>query len=148
MAIDRAPDRSSPLRVALAVLNWCVDWQGRAPRWQFWTYTAFFLGFCAVVIRWTDGMEHDPTWMGWAFFSLCLPLVALAVRRLHDTGRSGAWAFLAVSAVGLIALVVLWSLRGQPGPNRYGETSTSLGGWKLRLPDHNSAGGAGRIRHR
>ena len=133
MAIDKTPTRPSPLRIALRVLNWWVDWQGRAPRWQFWTYTACFMGFCAVLNELADRTEHTPTWFGWVFFPFCLPLIALAVRRLHDTGRSGAWALLVVFGIGLIVLAVLWAWPGQPGPNKYGETSTSLGGWAPRL---------------
>ncbi|MFI5911920.1 DUF805 domain-containing protein [Dactylosporangium sp. NPDC051541] len=132
MAIDRTSERPPPLRIALAVMNWSVDWQGRAPRWQFWTYAASFWVFCAVMIEWTDRTDSDPAWFGWVFFALCLPLIALAVRRLHDSGRSGAWALLAFSAIGMIALIVLWCLPSQPDPNRYGATSTSLGGWGLR----------------
>ena len=58
---------------------------------------------------------------------LVVPQLAVGVRRLHDTNRSGWW--LALSAAGWIplvgwiaSLVLLWFLiqRGDAGDNRYG----------------------------
>jgi uncharacterized membrane protein YhaH (DUF805 family) len=43
------------------------------------------------------------------------------IRRLHDTGRSGAyfWTIL-IPFVGPIVLIVLWALPGEAGENMYG----------------------------
>ncbi len=50
-----------------------------------------------------------------------LPGLGVAVRRLHDTGRSG-WMILIglIPFVGAIALFVFMCLDSQPGPNEYG----------------------------
>ena len=52
---------------------------------------------------------------------ILVPSLALTVRRLHDTGRSGAWCFISlVPYVGAIILFVFTCLDGTPGPNQYG----------------------------
>ena len=53
--------------------------------------------------------------------ALLLPGLGVTVRRLHDTGRSGFWIFLAlVPIVGGIILIVWEATAGTPGPNQYG----------------------------
>jgi uncharacterized membrane protein YhaH (DUF805 family) len=52
---------------------------------------------------------------------IIIPSLAVAVRRLHDTGRSGWWYFIGlVPFVGWIILLVFLASRGNPGPNEYG----------------------------
>jgi uncharacterized membrane protein YhaH (DUF805 family) len=59
----------------------------------------------------------------WTFLVLvCLEIVVLAltVRRLHDTGRSGWWLLFGfVPWVGAITILVFTLLEGTPGPNQY-----------------------------
>ena len=51
---------------------------------------------------------------------LVLAGISLAVRRLHDTNRSGWWWWIGlVPLVGGIVLLVFYLLSGTPGPNRY-----------------------------
>jgi len=51
-----------------------------------------------------------------------LPSLAASVRRLHDTGKSGAAILIAlVPFVGSIILIVWLATAGIPGPNQYGE---------------------------
>ncbi|EGB3753287.1 DUF805 domain-containing protein, partial [Escherichia coli] len=50
-----------------------------------------------------------------------IPVIALCVRRLHDTDRSGAWALLyLVPIIGWLVLFVFACLEGNSGSNRYG----------------------------
>jgi uncharacterized membrane protein YhaH (DUF805 family) len=51
---------------------------------------------------------------------LFLPSLAVAVRRLHDTGRSGWWYLLILVPFGAIVLIVFWALKSEPQPNKYG----------------------------
>jgi uncharacterized membrane protein YhaH (DUF805 family) len=46
--------------------------------------------------------------------------IAPAVRRLHDTGRSGAWILLALGGPLALVLLVMLSEAGEDGPNAYG----------------------------
>ncbi|WUV77910.1 DUF805 domain-containing protein [Streptomyces sp. NBC_01477] len=50
-----------------------------------------------------------------------VPAVALTVRRIHDTGRSGWFLLLAIiPLVGPIVMLVLTCIEGDPHPNAYG----------------------------
>ena len=56
-----------------------------------------------------------------AFLALFLPSLAVAVRRLHDTDRSGLWILIGlVPFVGPIVLIVFYVLEGTAGSNRFG----------------------------
>ena len=49
-----------------------------------------------------------------------LVMLALFVRRLHDTSRSAWWILFAfVPYLGAITLLIFTLLKGTPGPNRY-----------------------------
>lgn len=53
--------------------------------------------------------------------ALVLPMLAVTVRRLHDTGRSGWWYLLnLLPYVGTLILVVQYCWPGQKYENRYG----------------------------
>ncbi len=59
----------------------------------------------------------SPIW-GLATF---LPSLAMGVRRLHDTDRSGWWWLLSfIPLIGIIVLIVFWCSEGTRGPNRFG----------------------------
>ncbi|WP_455430719.1 DUF805 domain-containing protein [Phytohabitans flavus] len=66
--------------------------------------------------------------------ALFLPGLAVAVRRLHDTDRTGWWVLIAlVPIVGFIVLLVFFLMDGTPGPNRFGPSpkasELSAPGW-------------------
>ena len=59
-----------------------------------------------------------------AIFALAviLPALAVTVRRLHDTNRSGWWILVnLIPYVGGLVLLVLCAFAGTSGPNRYGD---------------------------
>lgn len=93
-----------------------VDFTGRATPSEYWYFALFiFLGqlICAIVYR--------P--LGAAFvLATLLPGVAVTVRRLHDTDRSGWWLLLnVVPLIGWIVLIIWYAQRGTEGGNRFGE---------------------------
>ena len=50
-----------------------------------------------------------------------LPTIAVSVRRLHDTGRSGWWLLIAfIPLIGVIVLIIFFVQDSQPGANQYG----------------------------
>ena len=50
-----------------------------------------------------------------------IPTLAIAFRRLHDTGRSAWWLLISlIPLVGSIVLLVFLLLAGEPGGNRFG----------------------------
>jgi uncharacterized membrane protein YhaH (DUF805 family) len=59
--------------------------------------------------------------------AMLLPGLAVAVRRLHDLGKSGWWMLTSlIPVVGAIWLFVLFCTKGQRRPNRYGTKSKSV----------------------
>jgi len=113
-----------------------VTFSGRAQRSEFWWWALFtFIGnvvFTAIdVALFGHTMVYDGGFEAYTNFSpiagifslvILLPSLAVAVRRLHDTDRSGWWWWLLlIPLVGLIILIVWWATQGTRGPNRYGE---------------------------
>lgn len=125
-------------------MNWIVlplrryfDFSGRSRRLEFWAFhLAFALVQGAIMAAFTDGrLVEGANWWSWAgavsplgdalagaLFVLCaLPMLALAVRRLHDVDRSGFWLLLHfVPGLGSLILLVFSLLDGSVGPNRFG----------------------------
>jgi len=53
--------------------------------------------------------------------AVLIPGIAVTVRRLHDTGRTGWWALLClIPLIGLIVLIVFTIQDSVPGENEYG----------------------------
>ncbi|MDT7577550.1 MAG: hypothetical protein QOH17_3883, partial [Pseudonocardiales bacterium] len=53
--------------------------------------------------------------------AVLLPSLAVGVRRLHDTDRSGWWLLIGlIPIIGGIVLLVFFVLEGTRGPNRFG----------------------------
>jgi uncharacterized membrane protein YhaH (DUF805 family) len=93
-----------------------VDFKGRASRPEYWwfflSYIVLYVIFLAIRV---------PALAILIALAYLLPLLAAAVRRLHDTGRSGWWYLIAlVPLVGAIILIVYLASVGNPGSNAYG----------------------------
>ena len=102
-----------------------ATFSGRASRSEYW-YAVLFVVLSSVVAASLDvalfgNSGHiDPISSIWQL-ALLIPGISVAVRRLHDTDRTGwnyLWLFLPV--IGAIILIVFFCQRGSPGPNRYG----------------------------
>ena len=49
-----------------------------------------------------------------------IPSIAVSVRRLHDTNRSGWWNLIALTFVGIIPLLIWLCQAGDKNDNQYG----------------------------
>jgi uncharacterized membrane protein YhaH (DUF805 family) len=100
---------------------------GRAARREYWFFVLFFY-LVATPLLFLDiatGLfSHDVgvgVFSGLAALATLSPSLAVMIRRLHDTDRSGWWVLVAfVPIVGPIALIVFLVLPGTKGPNQYG----------------------------
>jgi uncharacterized membrane protein YhaH (DUF805 family) len=116
-------------------MNWYLEalrkyatFTGRARRKEFWFFQLFVL-LIVMVLSLADrmlGMLDDETGFGplSGLFSLAMfiPSLAVSVRRLHDTDRTGWWALLYfVPLLGFLVLLVFFILDGTRGTNRFGE---------------------------
>ena len=65
---------------------------------------------------------------------MLVPSLAVAIRRLHDTNKSGWFLLLAlIPIVGFIVLIVFLATPGEPGPNNYGLPDPGPTGAQHRL---------------
>ncbi|MFC7218135.1 DUF805 domain-containing protein [Streptomyces polyrhachis] len=110
----------------LAVLKNYAGFSGRARRKEYWMFTLFTTIVAMVLLGiGAAGAAADVP----ALFALVavyyvatiIPSLAVTVRRLHDTGRSGGWFFIAfVPMIGGVWLFVLTLLDSQAEANEYG----------------------------
>lgn len=101
---------------------------GRARRKEYWLFAllAFGLYIVASILDGAAGMGrtiggvYGPIMTAVAL-GLLVPSIAVGIRRLHDTDRSGWWLLIAlVPIVGSIVLLVFMVLEGTRGSNRFG----------------------------
>ena len=115
-----------------AIMNNYANFSGRASRSELWWFTLFnfSISIPVTMIDLIIGIEVVPGYGPFAsilIIALLLPSLGLVVRRLHDTGRSGWWYFIAlVPCVGFIILLVFLIIDGEPHPNAYGEVPTNI----------------------
>lgn len=114
---------------------------GRAPRSEFWWFWVFtiLVDIAAVILGsmfftgsfrelGMGGMAHGwymvaySNWLpGLAHLLLFLPSLAVAVRRLHDVGRSGWWLLVIfVPLFGFLLLLFWWVQPSEPHANAHG----------------------------
>ncbi len=103
---------------------------GRATRREYWMFVLFQIIFSLMLYALTivGAVSESQTLMiigsvllGIYILATFIPSLAAAVRRLHDTGRSGWFYFIAfVPVVGGIILIVFLASEGQHGPNKWG----------------------------
>jgi uncharacterized membrane protein YhaH (DUF805 family) len=97
-----------------------VNFSGRALRSEYWYWALFaLLGYIAasIVDRALGLVLFYPLFA----VAILLPSIAVAVRRLHDTDRSGWWALLfLIPLIGTIVLIVWFCMQGTAGSNRFG----------------------------
>jgi uncharacterized membrane protein YhaH (DUF805 family) len=96
---------------------------GRAPRSEYWSFFLFYV-LLAIVASILDIALFGYTGAFYAIVALAnlIPSLAVTVRRLHDTDRSGWWFFIGlVPLIGAIVLLIWFCTRGTQGANRFGE---------------------------
>ena len=117
-------------------MHWYIDvlkkytvFSGRARRKEFWMFFLFST-IISVILAVVD------EFMGWQFemggdiigflstlyyLAVVVPYLAVIVRRLHDTERTGWWMLIAfIPFVGVLILLVFLILQGTKGDNRFG----------------------------
>ena len=105
----------------LEVLKKYVTFSGRARRTEYWMF-ALFSVIASIILQVLDGvLGLTPMLAGIYSLAVLLPTLAVAIRRLHDTNRSGWWLLLAfIPLIGIIALIVFFCLEGEKNDNRFG----------------------------
>lgn len=104
-----------------------VTFTGRARRSEYWFFALFsvIVYIVAMILDNVLGLTFGDLGYG-VLYCLCglallLPSLAVAIRRLHDIGRTGWWILIAfVPFIGGLVLLVFACLDSQPQANKYG----------------------------
>ena len=115
------------------VLGKYATFSGRATRSEYWWWSlALFIFF--VVLAVIDGALIAPM-LGFESFessagqplsllaslAIIIPCIAVTIRRLHDTDRSGWWLFVGlIPIVGSLILLFFYIQKGTEGENQFG----------------------------
>jgi uncharacterized membrane protein YhaH (DUF805 family) len=105
----------------IKVLENYAEFEGRARRMEYWMFVLINL-FILIGIRMLDMLLGLDGVIGFFYgLAILIPSIAVSVRRLHDTGRSGWWILIGIIPVlGTLVLLVFYCLDGDPGDNEYG----------------------------
>ena len=115
----------------ITVLKKYAVFSGRARRKEYWMFVlfniifSFALGLIDGIALSCLGIDTGSTKFGilGTIYSLAIfvPALAVAVRRLHDTNRSGWWLLIGlIPFIGAIILIIFFVMDSQPGDNQYG----------------------------
>ena len=111
-----------------SALNQYARFEGRARRAEYW-YFALLTSVVSIICQVITMVGHEAGAISLLValvaavvsLALVLPGLAVTVRRLHDTSRSGWFLLIAfIPLIGGILLLVWMCSRGTDGPNRYG----------------------------
>jgi uncharacterized membrane protein YhaH (DUF805 family) len=105
----------------LKVLKNYVGFQGRARRKEYWMFVLFNL-IIGFVLGFVEGLLNLTAVLSTLYsLAVLLPSLAVGVRRLHDTGRSGLWLLISfIPLIGLIVLLVFFCEDSKDNENQYG----------------------------
>ena len=107
-----------------------ANFKGRARRKEYWMFSLFFflfaiLGGFVMLLLYDIGGEAPGTiatilFVIW-YLAHLVPSLAVTVRRLHDTGKSG-WLYLIclIPYIGGLILFIFTVIEGDNGDNEYG----------------------------
>ena len=99
-----------------------ADFSGRASRSEYWWYTlgSFVIG---LIVGFVEAFVGIPL-VSVTVLAMIVPSIAISVRRLHDTNRSGWYLLLGlVPLVGSLVLLFWWVSAGDAKANRFGAAS-------------------------
>lgn len=121
-------------------MNWFIQvfkkfavFNGRSGRSEFWWF--FLISFVVSFVL--SGIDR---FLGLVFANgkigllsgiymliAFIPWIAVSIRRLHDTGKTGWWLLITiVPFVGNLILLIFMVLKSHPGPNEYGAEPDTL----------------------
>ena len=111
----------------LEVLKKYAVFDGRAELKEYWWFSFFSFIIIIVlsvidIVTGTFNVKLGIGLLGGIYtLAVLIPSIAVSVRRLHDTDRSGWWLLInGIPLIGVIVFLVLTGQDGTPGDNQYG----------------------------
>ena len=120
-------------------MNWYIQvlqqyavFSGRSRRKEYWYFVLFNVIVTLVLTIFDKGIGTFNETTGYGVLSgiyslaVILPALGVAIRRLHDIGRSGWWILIGfIPLIGVIVLIIFFVKDSQPGDNQYGPNPKS-----------------------
>lgn len=104
----------------LEVLKKYAVFSGRARRMEYWMF-ALFNAIIYVVLGVIEALAGIPSGLSAIYLlAVVTPGLAVTVRRLHDSGRSGWWFLIALVPLVNLLMLAFMVTDSQPGTNKYG----------------------------
>ena len=105
----------------ITVLKKYAVFSGRARRTEFWMFVLINL-IISLALGLIEGMIGSPGVVGMLYsLAVLIPGIAVSVRRLHDTGRTGWWLLLSfIPLIGAIVLIIFMAQEGNSSDNGFG----------------------------
>jgi len=114
----------------LKVLKKYAVFNGRARRKEYWYFALFnilisiLLGIIDGIIIVSSGLDPNTSigFLGLIYsLAVLIPGIAVSVRRLHDTERTGWWILInLIPIIGWIIFIIFAIQDSSPGENKYG----------------------------
>ncbi len=102
------------------VLKKYAVFNGRATRKEYWMFFLFNI-IASIIVSIIDNTLNIGFLAMLYSLAVIIPSIAVAARRLHDTGRSGWWLLIClVPFIGVIVFIVFAVQDSQPNENKYG----------------------------
>ena len=110
------------------------DFNGRSSRSEYWWATFFviltsiFTNILTLFLGLSGSIVALIVLLLIVIFSLFLTIASLAlvVRRLHDTNKSGWWYLIIFTIIGILPLLYWYCKKGDEGENRFGSNPLDL----------------------
>lgn len=105
----------------LSVLKNYAGFTGRARRQEYWMFVLINI-LIMIGLTVVEMMILGSNFIANLYsLAVLVPSIAVGVRRLHDTGRSGWWLLIAlIPVVGSVVLIVFFCMEGEQSDNSYG----------------------------
>ncbi len=110
----------------LEVLKKYAVFNGRARRKEYWMFYLFNL-VIAIALGFIEGIadiapaSNQSVLASFYSLAVLIPSIAVSVRRLHDTDRTGWWLLIGIiPLIGTIVLLVFMVKDSSTGQNQYG----------------------------
>ena len=105
----------------LKVLKNYFGFDGRSRRKEYWMFFLFNV-LISIALGVVEGLVGMPGVISGVYtLAILVPSIAVGIRRLHDTGRSGWWMLLAFVPLANLVLLVFFCLDSEEGSNQWGD---------------------------
>ena len=97
-----------------------AKFNGRSRRKEYWMFVLFVNLIFLSLLTVSSSSPVIRTLLDIYLLAMIVPGIAVSIRRLHDTDRSGLWIFINLVPLGTLIFLYFMVVDSQPGDNEYG----------------------------